>query len=325
MLINVFKHLVMRNENRSMKLVFILMISGLLCQSCFKDHFEKQRDEEKRILEQFIKQQNITVTPTKSGLYYIEMKEGTGPTPEWTDWVEFTFTGRLVANQQTVVMTTDSLTARENSIYDALVQYGPNRYKMSTISLSGMTEGLSKMKAGGKARLIFPSDLGYGGQTVGIVPAFSSLIVDIELINVITNIDKFERSKMLHYLEDNNITDDSTSTGLIYHEIFPGTGEYPMIGSNVTFKFQGSFLNGKIFTQSDDNETFSFIVGNNQVINGVEEGVRLMKKGGKAKLIIPYYLAYGESGYVYQYNNYYYILVWPYTTLVYDLELINIQ
>jgi FKBP-type peptidyl-prolyl cis-trans isomerase len=179
------------------------------------------------------------------------------------------------------------------------------------------------MKQGGKARFIFPSSLGYGRISFGNVPPYSSLIFDIELIHVIKNIIQFERAKLNSYLIANSITEDSTSTGLYYHEILAGTGDFPVTGKTVNMSYKGSFLDGKVFSESDGDNLFT--VGYNQVIPGVDEGIRFMKKGGKAIIIIPYYLAYGADGYVTQSNNDVFTLVYPYTTLVYEIELKDIQ
>ena len=85
-----------------------------------------------------------------------------------------------------------------------------------------------------------------------------------------------------------------TRTGLYYIELVEGTGEKAEDGDSITIKYTGSFLNGSIF----DYGSFSFVLGNNEVISGFDEGVAFMKEGGTAQLIIPSNLAYGsrESG-----------------------------
>jgi peptidylprolyl isomerase len=310
------------------KISLIVLISGILFQSCLKDRDAEEKAEENRIFEQYIKYNGIvpdSVSP--SGLYYVEDLAGTGDKPGNADWIEFSFNTRVVSNPEEIVMTTDSLTARENEIYNELTLYGPKRVLMNSIMIAGLYEGLTMMKEGGKARFIFKSNLGYGRYTAEKIAPYSSLIFEVELLHVIHNIDRYERTQMANYLIMHNITDDSTSTGLVYHEVFPGTGDNPAFGDIVTLVYKGSFLNGKVFTDSDTEKTYS--IGSSQLIEGFEEGVKLMKKGGKAKLIIPYYLAYGKEGYIYQvtqnYELNYYTLIWPYSTLVYDIELIDIN
>jgi FKBP-type peptidyl-prolyl cis-trans isomerase len=50
--------------------------------------------------------------------------------------------------------------------------------------IQGMEEGIGKMKSGGKAILIIPSNLAYGSQQYKMIPPFSTLVFEIELINI---------------------------------------------------------------------------------------------------------------------------------------------
>ncbi len=310
----------------SKRIIFFILLSSLLVSifglhSCMKDNEDEVKAAEKRLLDQYIKANNITVSPTSSGLYYIEETEGTGNFPGADDWVELSFTCRIISTEA-VVVTSDSATAADNDIYNSKVRYGPNRINMRTISLPGLYEGLRKMKEGGKAIIIFPSDLGYGNVQFGNIPPYSSLIFDVELHHVISNIVLYERGLLNEFLQQKNILDDSTSTGLYYHELLTGTGDSPAISKTVEIFYKGSFLNGQVFDNSLTGDPFSFYIGYNQVIPGVEEGVKLMKVGGKAIFVIPYYLAYGAEGYI---HSYYGTLIWPYSTLVYEVDLVSVN
>jgi FKBP-type peptidyl-prolyl cis-trans isomerase len=50
--------------------------------------------------------------------------------------------------------------------------------------IQGWHEGISYMKDGGKATLIIPSSLGYSYNSSGLIPAYSTLIFEVELVNV---------------------------------------------------------------------------------------------------------------------------------------------
>lgn len=107
-----------------------------------------------------------------------------------------------------------------------------------------------------------------------------------------------------------------TESGLMYVINEEGTGPNPKKGDKVSMKYKGYFLNGETFDQNLDKAPFEFTVGLGQVIPGWDEGVTLMKKGGKYKFIIPWKLAYGERGSG---------PIVPCSSLVFDVELIKIN
>ncbi len=94
---------------------------------------------------------------------------------------------------------------------------------------------------------------------------------------------------------DENVT--TTDSGLKYVVVEEGTGATPKPGDLVKVHYTGTLQDGTKFDSSvDRGEPIEFVLGRGQVIPGWDEGIGLMKVGGKAKLIIPPDLAYGESG-----------------------------
>jgi FKBP-type peptidyl-prolyl cis-trans isomerase FkpA len=86
-----------------------------------------------------------------------------------------------------------------------------------------------------------------------------------------------------------------TPSGLVYRDIAPGTGASPKAADTVTVHYRGTLVNGTEFDSSyKRNEPASFPLG--QVIPCWTEGVQRMKVGGKARLVCPANLAYGERG-----------------------------
>jgi len=119
------------------------------------------------------------------------------------------------------------------------------------------------------------------------------------------------------YLQENNITVNPTSSGLYYVEIQEGTDDFAHAGDIVKVHYTGKFLNGDVFDSSyDRGEPIEFTLGIGQVISGWDEGIALMKQGGKATLVIPSNLAYGS-------NDYHSIP--GYSTLVFEVELVKIN
>jgi len=126
-----------------------------------------------------------------------------------------------------------------------------------------------------------------------------------------------EIDKLEDYIEENNITVQPTESGLYYIETKAGTGELAKSGDEVSVHYNGTYIDGEKFDSSyDRGEPYTFILGRGNVILGWDEGIALMKKGGKAKLIIPSSLAYGARGKS---------TIPGYSTLLFDVELVDIK
>lgn len=88
-----------------------------------------------------------------------------------------------------------------------------------------------------------------------------------------------------------------TASGLMYEVITAGNGTKPEPGYNVEVHYVGTFTDGTKFDSSVDRaQKFKFVLGQGRVIKGWDEGIQLCDIKGKIRLIIPYWLAYGEAG-----------------------------
>lgn len=111
-----------------------------------------------------------TIT-TPSGLQYIDIQEGTGPSP--------------VAGKIVVVHYTGTL--EDGKKFDSSVDRGePFQFPIGKgVVIKGWDEGVMSMKVGGKRKLIIPAELGYGARAIpGVIPANSTLHFDVELIAI---------------------------------------------------------------------------------------------------------------------------------------------
>lgn len=105
---------------------------------------------------------------TESGILYRELTAGTGDSPKATDTVKVHYRGTLVDGTEF-----DSSYKRNEPASFALNQV-----------VKCWTEGVQKMRQGGKARLVCPSDLAYGDQGRPSIPPASVLIFEIELLEI---------------------------------------------------------------------------------------------------------------------------------------------
>jgi FKBP-type peptidyl-prolyl cis-trans isomerase len=105
------------------------------------------------------------------------------------------------------------------------------------------------------------------------------------------------------------------NSGLHYREIAEGTGNKPLSTSTVTVHYKGTFIDGREFDSSyGRGQPAQFPL--NRVIKGWTEGLQLMRKGGKAELVVPSDIGYGPEGRG---------DIPPHQTLVFEVELLDIK
>jgi len=107
-----------------------------------------------------------------------------------------------------------------------------------------------------------------------------------------------------------------TASGLIYNEEIAGVGAQATAASTVEVHYHGTLTDGTVFDSSvDRGETIKFPL--NGVIKGWQEGVSMMREGGKATLICPSDIAYGDNGSP--------PVIPPGATLTFEVQLIKVM
>ena len=233
---------------------------------------------------------------TESGLRYVDIVEGKGELPSVGDKVKVHYTGTLEDGTKF-----DSSRDRDRPFEFPL---GAGRV------IKGWDEGLATMKVGGQRKLIIPPDLGYGSRPAGKIPPNSTLIFDVELLEIIKQFKDPDFD-----LPGKEIVLDS---GLRIIEHIKGQGKNPLPGQKVKVHYSGFLQTGMKFDSSHDRgKPIDFVLGQGQVIKGWDEGIAQLKKGGKSTLIIPPDLGYGERGAG--------GVIPPNSTLLFEVELVDFE
>jgi peptidylprolyl isomerase len=253
------------------------------------------------------------VVTLESGLKYFEDSLGTGREAKLNDLVTIHFSGWMIKDS-----TTDLFSDWSGDQQKAMYSLGNSKERNQTVKfvlgtnsfIKGSDEGIIGMKSGGKRTIIIPSDIAYGEKGFEFIPPNTDLKVVIELLEVKDMI-------VAEMWKVNPLSVKATSSGLKYAVVKEGEGNFADSGSVVTVHYTGYLENGTKFDSSvERDEPFSFMLGMGQVIPGWEEGLKLMKKGTKARLILPPNLAYGEVELEKIPAN---------STLIFDVEMLDIQ
>ncbi len=143
---------------------------GALYQKEIDEYNERMESQELMVLMEYLLNEKITAKPSPSGLYKIVTKEGKGTVSADGKNVTVHFVGSLIDGRE---------------FDNSYKRNEPFTFKLGEgKSIPGFEEGIASMRKGEKCRLIFPSTLGYGPRGVnGRIPAFATLIFDVELID----------------------------------------------------------------------------------------------------------------------------------------------
>lgn len=135
-----------------------------------------------------------------------------------------------------------------------------------------------------------------------------------------------ERSQIEGFIASHSITVDPDANGMYYIELTSGTGEKIADGDSLGVYYVGKFLDGEVFDGNlEEDSPFRFRLGSVGLIEGWNIGLKNMKAGTKAQLLIPSKLGYGTMGYgYYDYYGRYITLIPGYTPLFFEIEIVDL-
>ncbi|RLD38141.1 MAG: hypothetical protein DRI74_04740 [Bacteroidetes bacterium] len=283
----------------------------------------------RRIAEQievskFKADQKWTGKALESGLEIKKIKKGKGRRVKEGEFITFDFEIRFLDGK----LAYSSIESNRPASYE----YGKR------FDTKGLMEALGTMRQGDEVELLIPSSLALGEKgRPGMVEPYTALHYFVRLTDVKTKAEHEaeleakrkneaakleaarlqEASVLAKYIADNEITVEPTASGLYFISTLEGDGEQAVAGDKVKVHYTGTLLDGTKFDSSvDRGQAFEFVLGQGKVIKGWDEGIAMMKVGGKATLILPSSIAYGErqAG----------ALIKPYSPLKFDVELLDI-
>lgn len=107
---------------------------------------------------------------------------------------------------------------------------------------------------------------------------------------------KSEDLQIEDYIKRNALDVIKTGTGLRYFIYSNGSGDKVEENSIIRYHYKINLLNGWLCEESTNTGPVEIKIGSDNIISGLEEGLRLLRAGDKAKFIVPSHLAYGWIG-----------------------------
>ena len=149
------------------KFFSLLLLGGLLFAACGDDDslsIEEQLAVDIQKIQDYLTDNGLVAESTPSGLHYIIDEPGSGGHPSTSDEVTVTYKGYFL-NGDVFDQSTNPITFPLNAV------------------IAGWQEGIPKFQKGGKGTLLLPSNLAYGSNPPGGIPANSVMLFDVELID----------------------------------------------------------------------------------------------------------------------------------------------
>jgi peptidylprolyl isomerase len=238
------------------------------------------------------------VLTTESGLQYLIVDEGTGTKAESGEVVSVHYTGYLT----------------DGTVFDSSVERGvPFTFPLGQGRvIRGWDEGIALLNEGASARLIIPPDLAYGANGSGAIPPNSTLIFDVELVEILppppeapAEIDA----------EDYTVTD----SGLMFFDTELGSGPTAAESQVAYLHFTAWLDDGtSLGSTLEGGSPIPYVIGSGDLFPGFEEGILSMQVGGSRQIVYPPELAYGEAGTPGG-------EIPPNSTLIFEVQLVDVQ
>ncbi|MCD6065244.1 MAG: FKBP-type peptidyl-prolyl cis-trans isomerase [Bacteroidetes bacterium] len=144
-------------------------------QQAMQEEMAKQyQGMEDSLLQVSLKKFKVSAKPTASGLYFMEIKKGTGPKLKMGDVAQVKYTGMLVNGE-----TFDSSEGRPEPLSVVIGSQEPGERV-----IDAWTETLLMMSVGSKVKIVCPSSIAYGPMGNGPIPPYAPLYFDMEVVGI---------------------------------------------------------------------------------------------------------------------------------------------
>ena len=202
----------------------------------------------------------------------------------------------------------------------------------------GFAEAMKYVPEGGEGHFVIPSSLAFDsiGLENSIMP-YTSLVLNVRNTSILTQeeyeaeqkkkyeAEEAENKKRLEeepariekFIKEHNVNVAPSASGVYYLEIETGDGSVVDNGDIVTIHYNLYNIEDKLIESSFGSDPLQFVYGNNEMVPGIEEALVNMRVGGKATLIIPSTMGFGDVAIDKELP--------ANSTVIFDIELIDVQ
>lgn len=202
----------------------------------------------------------------------------------------------------------------------------------------GFAEAMKYVPEGGEGHFVIPSSLAFDsvGLENSIMP-YTSLVLNVKNTSILTQeeyeaeqkkryeAEEAENKKRLEeepariakFVKEHNVNVAPSATGVYYLEIKKGDGAVVDNGDIVTLHYNLYNIDDKLIESSFGGDPLQFVYGNQEMVPGIEEALGNMRVGGKATLIIPSTMGFGDIAIDKELP--------ANSTVIFDIELIDVQ
>ena len=282
-----------------MDIVLKEIIKKEVLEEELRNELISRKNAEVAVLEPYYNDDNCTIT--EDSLIVLNINKGNGKFAKAGNIMKVYFTFNTLESDTLLDFTTGK----------------PYELVFGDMALGqGFYEALGLVGKGGKAEFIIPSSLAFGSEGLqdAILP-YTPFGLKLEVIDIMTSDEyeaeqkaikekedadnakrlKEEPKRIAKYIKDNNITEKPQPSGLYYIEKQAGDGDSVQDGDLVAVHYSIYNLDNQLIENSYDyGQPLPFVYGGDQMIAGIEEAVGYMRVGGKARIIVPSRLGFGD-------------------------------
>ncbi len=292
----------------------LLLVTSPLLLSCTRDLENEKVIAQNITIERFLTSNSYSFT-SENGVYYAVDSVAYGYKVAVGDTLHFWYTAKTLSNQ--VFDTNIKSVALANNL-DTLFRTFQPIYTVAGSGnlIEGLKRGLLLGRGKEKGKVLFASNLGFGGNEFGPIPAWSPLVYDIQIVSVSNANIKSEMASIATYL-------NSVGQNFTYHnEGFwlslstQGAGSpVPANGANVYGWYQISKINGELVYRTVNQNELINLTPNNAIL-GLAISLTKLKVGDFAFILLPSPLTSGPQNYD---------EVYPYTPLICEVRIDSLK